>query len=54
MIRWIEWHFHDRVDYNAVLFLTELLTSMGSHIFGILGVRKFEESEDFKTGSSLL
>ena len=37
MIRWIEWHFQNRVDYGGVSFLTELTAGNGSHIFGILG-----------------
>ena len=37
MIRWIEWHFQNRVDYGGVSFLTELIAGKGSHIFGILG-----------------
>ena len=34
-------HFHDWIDYNGVTFLVELLVKMGSHIFGISGIRKF-------------
>ena len=37
MCRWIEWHFHNRVDYGGVSFLTELIAGKGSHIFEILG-----------------
>ena len=29
MIRWIEWHFHDRVDYDGVAFWTELIYKKG-------------------------
>ena len=36
MIRWIEWHFQNRVDYGGVSFLTELIAGKGSHIFEIL------------------
>ena len=40
MCRWMESHFHDWIDYNGVAFSIEL-TRMGSHVFGIFGVRKF-------------
>ena len=32
-------HFHNWTDYNGVTFL--VVTRMGSHIFGIFGIRKF-------------
>ena len=34
-------HFHNWTDYNGVTFLVELLTRMGSQIFGIFGIGKF-------------
>ena len=40
MCRWMGSHIHDWTDYNGVPFLVELL-EMGSHIFGISGIRKF-------------
>ena len=40
MCRWMESHFHDWIDcYGVALFIR--VTRMGSHIFNILGVRKF-------------
>ena len=40
MCRWIGSHFSDWVDYNGVVIFNRV-TRMGSHIFGILRVRKF-------------
>ena len=37
--RWIEWNFHNRIEYNVVAFSTELLEWCRT-FFGILGVRK--------------
>ena len=42
MCRWMESHFHDWIDCNAVTFL--VVTRMGSHIFGISGMRKFQQN----------
>ena len=39
MCRWMGSHFHDWIDYNGVAF--SILTRMGSHIFGFLGVSQF-------------
>ena len=39
MCRWMGLNFHDWIDYNKVTFLVELLEIMGSHIFGISGIR---------------
>ena len=39
MCRWMGLHFHNWIDYNKVEFNT--VTWMGSHTFGILGVRIF-------------
>ena len=41
MCRWMGSHFHDWTDYNGFAFLVQLITRMGSHIFGISGIRKF-------------
>ena len=41
MCRWMGLHFHKWIDYNEVTFLIQSNTRMGSHIFGISGVRKF-------------
>ena len=40
MCRWMGSHFHDWTDYNGVAFFSRV-TRMGSHIFGISGIRKF-------------
>ena len=40
MCRWMESHFHDWIDYYGVALFIRV-TRMGSHIFNILGVRKF-------------
>ena len=39
MCHWMGLHFHNWIDYNKVEFNT--VTWMGSHTFGILGVRIF-------------
>ena len=39
MCRWMGSHFHDWIDYKGIAF--SLVTRMGSHIFGIWGVRIF-------------
>ena len=41
MCRWMGSHFHDWIDYNGVTFSIVGVHGMGSHISGILGVRKF-------------
>ena len=40
MCRWMGSHFHDWIDCDGVVVFNRV-TRMGSHIFGILGVRKF-------------
>ena len=39
MCRWMGSHFQDCINYYEVAFFR--VTRMGSHIFRILGVRKF-------------
>ena len=45
MCRWMGLHFHDWIDYNGVAVRNRvarmLQCRMGSHIFGIWGVRIF-------------
>ena len=38
MCRCMGSHFHDWIDYNGVSF--SIVTRMGWHMFGILGIRK--------------
>ena len=39
MCRWMGSPFYDWIDHNGVAFSIELLVRIGSHIFGIWGVR---------------
>ena len=39
-------HFYDWIDYKGVAF--SIVTRMGSHILGILGIRIFRVIRDFK------
>ena len=43
--RWMGSHFHDWIDYNGVAFSigASIVSRMGLHICGILGVSKFRQ-----------
>ena len=48
MCRWIEWNFHDRIEYNAVAFSTELL-EWGCN-FAEFGGKKILGKKGFENG----
>ena len=41
MYRWMGSHFHNWIDYNGIAFSIVRVTRMGSHIFGLFGIRQF-------------